>query len=270
LNEGKEFENWCQNDILDIYEDYSLIKFDGLGEPPNGYEHCGFCTQIAIFVRNDNFKQNLSTFQNKFEIYLKEKKNLYLKNREIQSECSKPELKLTQEPYFSRDSFEKFFELDSVSREFKLVFSMSYPFENFEFESEIDRKNALLREIDNTIKFLTASYKGFGCYNDIIVSEEEKEKLENNLDVEDTAIRLASISKILEFPILKKFKYSNEKILEVMKENNYIFTLNKKYVVFKIEENGSNCSNESQSNDEICERGDYFHNTDHLDEEEWN
>lgn len=247
-----------------------------MGNPPTGYEHCGYCTQIAILVRNDNFKQGVGVLQNKFELYIKEKKNLYLKNREIQFNCNNPDLKLTQEPYFNEDLFEKCYVLESDSCGFKLVFAISYPFENFDFETEVERQSALLREINSIVKFLTVSYKGFGSYDEKLMNEEEREKLENNIPLDDDSIRLASLSKLLEFPILKKFKYSNEKIIEIMKENNYRFTFDNNYVVFKIEENpndsdsgGSSEFIESQYNDEIYQRDDFEQDKDPFAEEDW-
>lgn len=252
-----------------MYADYSLLKFDGLGEPPLGYEHCGFCTQIVVLFRNDTFKQNMTVFQNKFELYLKEKKNKYLKNREIQYNCNNPGLKLIQEPFFDRDLFEKFYVLESALREFKLIFSVSYPFENYDFETEIDRRKALLREVDSITKFLTASYRGFGSFNESRINDEERVKLGNNISKDDDTIRFACLSKILEFPVLKKFKYSNEKIIEIMKENNYRFTLDNNYVMISIEEDSDDEDKSSEYNDETYKSEDFDKSQDHFAEEDW-
>ena len=252
-----------------MYDDYSLLKFDGLGEPPLGYEHCGFCTQIAILFRNEKFEQDMTVFQNKFELYLKEKKNLYLKNREMQYKCKHHGVKLIQEPFFNRDLFEKFYVLESVLREFKLIFSMSYPFENYDFETEMDRRRALLREVDSITKFLTASYKGFGSYDETRINDEERVKLENKISIDDDTIRLACLSKILEFPVLKKLKYSNEKIIEIMKENNFRFTLDNNYVMISIEESSDDEDESSEYIDEMYKSEDFDKIQDHFDEEDW-
>lgn len=49
-----EFETWCHNEILKKFPNYSLHgQFSGLGEPPLEHKDVGYCTQMALFARND-------------------------------------------------------------------------------------------------------------------------------------------------------------------------------------------------------------------------
>ena len=234
-----------------------MVKFDGLGIAPSGFENVGHCTQIAIFIRSSD---EINTSQNKFEFYLKNKKQSYLKNREIQLKSSSCITKINQEAYFLSESFH--------GSDFKMIHSVLYPFESFDFETEIDRQHALLREIDSITRFLTASHRGFGpCSSDRVMSEEQNEKLKNNIDLDNENIRLVSLNKLFEFSNLKKFKYTNEKLFEIMKENNYEFSQSLKFIIYRIIDEPYDDSND-ESDDCYLESNNtsQFHEE---EEEEW-
>ena len=258
----KEFQDWCQNDILNEYADYELVKFDGLGEAPTEYANVGFCTQIAIFVQTHARSEAPSLF----ETYLEKKKKTYLRNHPLKSSESG---KTEQDAFFLASSFKETVDQD----DFRLISAIMYPFENFDFETESERQSALLREIDSTITFLTASYRGFGAASSSnsdsnALSVLDSEKLANNIDLDDENTRLVSLDKLFEFPSLKKLKYDNEKMLEIMKENDYEFTASQKYVIFRVVDEPY--SEENEENDEATENPDcYSSHQFNEEEEEW-
>ena len=237
-----------------------------MGVAPSGFENVGYCTQIAIFAKNTNLFNDIPKNGNKFAMYLKEKKNLHFKNRQIQFASNNTELKHKQDNYFDFAPFEQ----ENFSENaYKLVSAISYPFESFEFDNEADRKCVFLEEIKSTICFLTQTFKGFGrSYpNDEKTNrDEEKEKLESNIDVDDDNIRLVSINKLFEFPALKKFNYTTEQMLDIIKNNGFIFTASKKYIIHSILEESNH---ESDRSEEFDNQQSAILNQNQSDEE-WN
>lgn len=236
----KEFQDWCQHDILNKFKDYRLVRFDGLGVAPSGYEKFGFCSQFAIFVKNEvKLLHAKRPEPNHYELYLREKINFQIKNAQLTQ--STQDEKKTFRPYFDQSEFE----LESFG--YKLFYSIMFPFFSYDFENDYDREQALVRELNHVVFFLTRSYRSFGrtCWHngaytnreevdEANLTEEQREKLENDIDLYEDAVRLASMDKILEFERIKKFKLSKEKIFEVMVANNFEFTKSKKYVLYRV------------------------------------
>lgn len=72
----KEFETWCLNDVIGKYPHYSLLEpFSGLGQPPADLAAVGYCTQMAVFVRNDlevkSSTKTESMKNNQLDLYIK-------------------------------------------------------------------------------------------------------------------------------------------------------------------------------------------------------
>lgn len=74
----REFESWCQSEVLDKYPLYALMEpFSGLGQPPVSFSSVGYCTQMALFVRKDlataqTLESNrITSSENKLEAYIK-------------------------------------------------------------------------------------------------------------------------------------------------------------------------------------------------------
>lgn len=55
----EEFQDWANN-ICTRYPDYSVI-FTGIGSAPEGFDHLGCCSQMAVFIRKD-FAKYLETY----------------------------------------------------------------------------------------------------------------------------------------------------------------------------------------------------------------
>lgn len=49
-----EFEDFC-NHICQRFPEY-LVQFHGVGDPPEGYENLGSCSQMGFFIRKDFFE----------------------------------------------------------------------------------------------------------------------------------------------------------------------------------------------------------------------
>ena len=62
---------------------------------------------------------------------------------------------------------------------------------------------------------------------------------------------------------------SNEKIIEIMKENNYRFTLDNNYVMISIEEDSDDEDKSSEYIDETYKSEDFDKSQDHFAEEDW-
>ncbi|CAF0808296.1 unnamed protein product, partial [Brachionus calyciflorus] len=267
-----EFETWCQNRILNQYKQYKLFNdtYDGLGVAPEGYENVGFCTQIALFVNEDYCQENTT---NDFQVYLKEKKRIYLKNRNLM-----PDEKVKQDMYYQPNdthSFEnsKRFKVNT-NEEYKVMHSFNYPFELYEFENESDRNEVLLDELYHAILFVTTpskyskySYTQNSCDNNDILSghltEEEKEKLNNDIDLYDDTIRLAKVEILFDFNSIKKFNLTQKELIRIMKENKFQFTKNDKYVIHTIKYEES--SSESSSSSSVVEYEDSYYSKKNLD-----
>ena len=59
----KEFSTWCYK----ICKTYSYsVEFDGVGNPPNGHNSVGFCSQFAVFKQFENESLIFSTGNTKF------------------------------------------------------------------------------------------------------------------------------------------------------------------------------------------------------------
>lgn len=46
----KEFQSWVESKIIDVYPDYEIESFSGVGEGP---DTIGFCSQLVIIIRKD-------------------------------------------------------------------------------------------------------------------------------------------------------------------------------------------------------------------------
>lgn len=178
---------------------------------------------------------------------------------------------LDVDPYFNKDLFSQ--PKDDYGG-YELARCIQYPFETFEFENIEARNAALLPELSYLVNFIT---KPFKCcdylrnnYNDyyssdeeVSLTEEQKERIDNSLDMSSDEVRLCPVEKLITFTSIEKFKIPYEEIIDLMKSNNYEFTASNKYLIvreFNDSETSSNydeyqsqlrsCSVESGNNDE--------------------
>ena len=207
---------------------------------PSGYEKFGFCSQFAIFVKNEvKLLHAKRPEPNHYDLYLREKINFQIKNAQLTQ--STQDEKKSFRPYFDQSEFE----LESFG--YNLFYSIMFPFFSFDFENDYDREQALVRELNHVVFFLTRSYRSFGrsfwqngAYtsreevDEANLTEEQREKLDNGIDLYEDSARLASMDKILEFERIKKFQMSPEKIFDVMLANKFEFTKSKRYVLYRV------------------------------------
>lgn len=65
-----EFRTWCEN-IIEQYPNYRYW-LSGVGEGPQGSEHLGYCTQMAIFIRQKyNEYNDKTTHETPYELIVK-------------------------------------------------------------------------------------------------------------------------------------------------------------------------------------------------------
>jgi hypothetical protein len=208
-----EFQSWCQNQILSQYEDYELVFYSGLGQPPKEFEarNIGECTQMALFQRKSEYLDKKSCLS-EFKEYIKEKKRINIKNREMSRGSP---LKL--DPYLNSSNL----------NDYKQIIYVSYPFETYDFETLDQRNKLLVDEIQYFISFLTRGVKNFNdCELEIAMN--------NNIDQYDETSYLVSIDKLCEFNTIIKFKLKRHEIIEILKQSNkYELTKCENYVIYR-------------------------------------
>lgn len=193
---------------------------------------------MALFYNQEITNLSNSLPKNLFQNYLDEKKSIYLKNR-----YRKPgEDSIQQKLYFNNEDIDNFDKNDLNN--FKIIYSFSYPFEMHEFNNKDERNRVILDEISYLISFLTTNSK-YQSHNIHHVqdsknltshlTEEEKEKIDNDIDIHDDCIQLAKVEKLLNFSSLKKFNVPFDELIDLMKKAGYNFTKNDKFVIHKIQ-----------------------------------
>lgn len=258
-----EFETWCRIEILQKYSSYQLCgNFSGIGSPPSGYEHVGFCTQTALFVYVDDENymshgQNL----NLFDRYLVERKRLSVKNR-LSFESRQKHFLYFMNEYFPDDG------------SYKLVLDISYPFECYDFENDSDLNQALLGEINYLIMFLIRpGYKGSSKYSDMSTFTDpsfvriQEEKIANDVDPNDESVFLVEIDKLLDFNSIKKFKLERERLINILK-GEYKFTRSTQYIIYTLQEDNKNMiESDNESSESVIINSD--HNKSNEPNDDW-
>ena len=192
---------------------------------------------MALFYNQEIIDYSNSSTKNFFQSYLDEKKNIYLKNRYRNPN----EDSIQQKLYFNSEDANNFHQKDLNT--FKIVYSFSYPFELHEFNNIDQRNRVILDEINYLISFLTTNSKyqsqNISQIHDSNLTshltEEEKEKIDNNIDIYNDCIKLAKVEKLLNFSSLKKFNVPDRELIDLMKKVGYNFTKNDKFVIHKIQ-----------------------------------
>ncbi len=219
----QEFQVWCQAEILNKFPDYELVFYGGLGQPPEQYSHVGHCTQTAFFKKKENSNFN---FTNKYEDYLTHLKKANYINRQSKSQDCQEKIQLA--PYFDSALFQSY----------QLISFTRYPFDSFEFDNIESRNQAILNEINYLINFLSKPTRNDEQYSGE-TSEEQIEKLQNNLSIDDESIRMTSVEKIFCFSSIQKFKLSYDELITLMKSEGLQFTKSGKYIFQIIDNNGT-------------------------------
>jgi hypothetical protein len=241
----KEFQTWCQSSILNKHQDYELVCYDGVGKAPISFEHdVGNCSQIAFFARKPE-TMLMDKSQTKFAEYIKKKKAINIYNRlekQAHEQCKEIE------PYLKYSEFQQ---PDEVTFNFSCIYSRMYPFETFDFENEFQRNMALFREVNNLIFFMIKSNRfseelnANNIVEDEFTSRVKKEKIENNIDLDDYSINLINIDSLIEFNDLKKFQLSKEEFVRIL-DNDSPFELTKsKHFIVHRDDHSSLCSGSS-------------------------
>lgn len=192
---------------------------------------------MALFYNEATVDSSNNSTKNLFQSYLNEKKDVYLKNRYRTPGTQQIEQKL----YFNSEDLEQLSSFkENDSNIFKLVYGFSYPFELYEFNNVDERNRVILDEINYLVSFLTSSSgftrKSFNQHLDpnnlaSHLTEEEKEKIDNDIDIYDDSIKLAKLDTLLNFTSLKKFKVPDHEIIDLMKQAGYKFTKKDKFVI---------------------------------------
>lgn len=245
-----EFQHFCQTEILNKFTDYELVFYNGLGAPPEDASSLGHCTQLALFKL-----KTIQTHDTQFIDYLHRLKRANYTNRN-QDEASRVQL----------ESFIG----DSKMTKYKLISFTRYPFDTFEFETEDQRNEALINEINYLISFLSrpSSLSPNNSNETDELTEEQKERLDNDIDLDDDKIRLASVEKLFAFNSIQKFKMSKQDLIDLMRREGYDFTRSGKYVFEMSRINDESLSYYSNyENSNSYENG--SNNSFKVDEEDW-
>jgi hypothetical protein len=219
-----EFQNWCQNEILSQFNDYELVFYSGLGQPPDEFvsQNVGECTQLALFQRKSEY---LKGKENLFSEYVRDKKRINIQNRE--SSRVSP-LKL--EPFLN----------SSHLNNYKQIIYVSYPFETYDFETLDQRDKLFMNEIHYFVSFLTRGFKDLNNSNELEIA------LKNNIDPNDDLTYLVSIDKLCEFSTIKKFQLTKQEIVDILQQSKkFELTTCKNYIIYrKIQENESSSASD--------------------------
>ncbi len=114
-----------------------------------------------------------------------------------------------------------------------------YPFECFEFENEAQRNIHLMRELNYLLLFMTNSGKrNTGSDSEInmeALSEEQQEKLANNICLYDDNIHLVEVAKLAQFQSVKKFNLQEPELelANLLRSEGFQMTESGRYVVYK-------------------------------------
>jgi hypothetical protein len=219
-----EFQTWC-HEIVYNFTDYELVYFDGLGEPPQEFSSVGHCSQIVLFKRKttENDSENKKNYQDYFT-QLKRANYINRQQAKNAAAITDTEQKIEILPYFDPHML-------NIENEYSLVSFTRYPFESFEFENIETRNQAIINEISYLINFLSRPNHIKNENNDENeLTEEQIEKISNDIDIYDEKIRIASLEKIFSFSNIQKFKITNDDLIRLMIEYGFQFTNSGKYV----------------------------------------
>lgn len=222
-----EFQTWCQS-LLQKYSEYELVCYDGRGVGPDTYTDIGFCSQIALFTKKQKTVSGQPQEPVQFKKYLSKKNQLNFVNRLQRQRGEGP---VVTEPYINCELFE------AACKE-EIYACVQYPFELFEFENDESRNKALFDELDYMIRFMVkpSNVKDDKAYcfddEDQPLTEEDSEKIENEIDLHSCDVYLCPVEKLFSFPSIEKFNLSAEDLINVMK-NKYEFTKSMKYVIYR-------------------------------------
>ena len=224
-----EFQEWCQREILDKYPNYHLDEegYSGQGLAPAGYEHVGFCTQSAVFVKKV-LEPDTRVLYNQFSSYIREKQ----RSKILQSiEKIEMKSKTESDTYLDPAYFEG---RDNEDETYSVVYHFCYPFEPYDFsDKEIFqyRDIFLINELSFLIRFMATSSSDWSRYrggyertlkDTEVVDERERreqaERVENGFDLYDDSVSLVEISHLVEFGSIHKFELTRDEIVEIMKK----------------------------------------------------
>ena len=290
----QEFQTWCTSDVLAKYTDYRLVYYDGLGDVPNSYQHSaapagdiGHCTQLALFERTDVAADDVEDAEDAELLlrYFEQKKRLCIAMREEsinkslagkqqqQSDAAEATRSAAKAPYVDAG------ELSSIQVDmppYKLVMYLSYPFETFDFEDDEQRNRALMREVNYFVCFLAShgawdraqhnyppdettasnveSEKESEDVEKAPLSDEERERVENGIELDDTSVYMASVTQLCEFRTIVKFKMTQDEIVGAIRASGrYELTKSGSYIIYRrSEEDDDDDDQDEDERDEGC------------------
>lgn len=157
-----KFRHWCHEEILQKYQDYSLLDgcFTGLGMAPVEYpDNVGMYTQVAVFVKKQSTSQlSFVVSPNSYQRYFAQKNRANMLTYINKTSSRKGRSRL---PCFYLNESEF-----SIESGYNIVFKQAYPFiepyENFETESE--RQESIMNEVNfsrHTIRFRSIIWLDF-------------------------------------------------------------------------------------------------------------
>ena len=209
----KEFEEWCLN-VLEKYKDsYEKCLFDGVGEPPIGFEHVGKCSQIAVFIMKDlNEDPDGATNESGLKSYLNKLYYTPYPNNLV--------------PIITKEMLK--------DTNYNLIETVRCP-----YELKLDSNNTqrIIHEINWLITFLTRPFKidNSTDYESNFSEEEKKELIENDIEYNYEDYKLISIEHLLQFSTIKKFQLTETTIKNLLAlENKYIISKSGKYIIYKV------------------------------------
>jgi hypothetical protein len=157
---------------------------------------------------------------------------------------NKDQDKEQQEPYFDTNCFQN--NRERTTENYKLIYNISYPFDPYDFENKFYRDLFLVNEIKYLLQFSSLTLSNTIMASKRHLTEEEylkeqkKEELENfekktnNIDMFDCSTKLIFVDDLCEFKAILKLKMEKNEIIQVLKSHGFEFTLNYKYLIYKI------------------------------------
>ena len=253
-----EFQSWCQS-LLEKYAEYELVCYDGRGLGPEAYTDIGFCSQIALFKKKEKLMSESQPIK-EYQKYLTKKSQLNFVNR---MKRMKDEESIITEPFIKSDL------LEAAGKE-EIYASIQYPFDLFEFENEELRNQAILEELNCLIRFVKpAKVESFYGEN-VSLTDEDKEKIENNIELDCKKVYLCSVEKLFSYPSIEKFNLSTNDLMDII-QNKYEFTKSNKYIIYETADCETSSTSESgyQNEEQNESYVSFEHSNNRHSEEDW-